>query len=101
MHEFYHNDVATRDVIDARSAVTWKAKRTILTQEILRVLRNRSKHLQWKEVCAHGENYCAKLQYLGYNKKFMTEVVRSGLCAYDKTREKDESGEEPMYRPRE
>ena len=101
IHEFYHKDVASRAVIDARSAVPWKAKRTILTQEVLRVLRNCSKHLQWKEVCAHVESYCARMQYSGYSKKFRTEVVRSALCAYDKMREKDESGEEPMYRPRE
>ena len=88
LHEFYHKDVARRAVINARSAVPWKAKRTIM-QEVLRVLRNCSKHLQWKELCA-------KIQYSGYNKRFRTEVVRLALCAYDKMREKDESGEEPM-----
>ena len=40
LHEYYHKDVASRAVINARSAVPWRDKRTILTQEILRVLRN-------------------------------------------------------------
>ena len=74
LHEFYHKDVATRAVIDARSAISCKAKRTILTQEVLRVLRNCSKHLQWKEVCAHVESYCARIQYSGYSKSL---VLRS------------------------
>ena len=60
------------------------------------MLRNCSKHLQWKEVCAHVENYCARMQYSDYNKKFRTEDVRSARCAYDKMRGKDENGEEPV-----
>ena len=47
MHAFYHKDIASRAVINAKSAVTWKDKRTILTQEILRVLRNCSRHTRW------------------------------------------------------
>ena len=100
LHEYYHKDVASRAVINARSAIPWKAKRTILTQEILRVLRNCSRYLQWREVCAHVETYCARMQFSGYNKKFRTQVVKSALKAYDKMVEKDEQGEEPLYRPR-
>ena len=100
LHEYYHKDVASRAVISARSAVPWRDKRTILTQEVLRVLRNCSKYLPWSEVCAHVETYCARMQFSGYDKRFRTQVVRSALNAYDKMVEKDANGEEPMYRPR-
>ena len=81
LHEYYHKDVASRAVINARSAVPWRDKRTILTQEILRVLRNCSRHLPWGEVCAHVETYCARMQFSGYDKRFRTQVVRSALNA--------------------
>ena len=101
LHEHYHKDVASRSVIDARSAIPWKAKRTILTPEILRVLRNCSRRLPWKEVCAHVETFCARMQFSGYHKTFRTQVVKSALSAYDAMVKKDEQGEEPLYRPRE
>ena len=100
MHEYYHKDVASRAVIHARSAVPWKDKRTILTQEILRVLRNCSRRLPWEEVCTHVETYCSRMQFSGYDKRFRTQVVQSALSAYDKMLEKDAKGEEPLYRPR-
>ena len=100
LHEYYHKEVASRAVISARSAVPWQAKRTILTQEILRVLRNCSRLLPWSEVCAHVETYLARMQYSGYSKRFRTEVVRSALHAFDRMLEKDKDGEVPLYRPR-
>ena len=38
MHEYYYKDVATKAVVDARSAMPWIDKRTVITQEILRIL---------------------------------------------------------------
>ena len=40
LHEHYTKNVSSKAVIDARSAVPWKVKRTVLTQEVIRVLRN-------------------------------------------------------------
>ena len=101
MHEFYHKDVASRGVINARSAMSQKTMRTILTQEVLRVLMNCSKHLPWEEVCKHVQEYCARMQFSGHSTRMRGQVVRSALNAYDKIREKDARGEVPMYRPRE
>ena len=101
MHEFYHKEVASRAVINARSAMPQKTMRTILTQEVLRVLMNCSRHLPWEEVSRHVEEYCARMQFSGHSLKMRGQVVRSALNAYDKIREKDERGETPMYRPRE
>ena len=40
MHEYYYKEVATKAVINSRAAVPEKMKRTVLTQEIIRILRN-------------------------------------------------------------
>ena len=47
MHEFYSKEVSSKNVINAKSAIPWSTKRTVLTQEILRVLLNCSKRLPW------------------------------------------------------
>ena len=50
MFEFHSKGVASKAVIKARSALNWNTKRTVLTQEVLRVLLNYSKFL-WLLVC--------------------------------------------------
>lgn len=101
LHEFYSKDVASKCVVNARSAMSWRGKRTILTQEVLRILRNCSRELPWEVVVGHVNHMMLRLQYSGYNQKFRTEVVRSALKAYNRMIELDASGEQPLYRPRE
>ena len=38
MHEFYSKPVSSKAVVDARSAMPLKDRRTVLTQDILRIL---------------------------------------------------------------
>ena len=45
MHEHYHKEVGSRAVVNAKSALPHKMKRTIHTQEIIRILRNCSRYL--------------------------------------------------------
>ena len=82
LHEFYYKDVSSRSVVNVRSALPWNCKRTILTQEVLRILLNCSRELSWETVVAHVNHMMLRLQYSGYDKKFRTEVVRSALSAY-------------------
>ena len=86
MYEFYHKDVASRAVINARPAMPLKTMTTILTQEVLRVLMNCRRHLPWEEVSKHVEEYCARMQFSGHSMKMRGRVVRSALNAYDKIR---------------
>ena len=100
LYEFYHKALASRDVVHARSAMPMHMKRTILTQEVLRVLRNCSRRLPWEEVCTHVENYCARMQFSGHSLEMRSQVVRSALHAYDTMVQRDESGEVPFHRPK-
>ena len=103
LHEFYVKDVASKCVINARPALPWSCKRTILTQEVLRILLNCSRELPWETTVGHVNHMMLRLQYPGYDQKFRTEVVLSALKAYNRmiTIELDASGEQPLYRPRE
>ena len=101
MHEHYHKEVASKAVVHARSALPWKTKRTIHTQEVIRILRNCSKYLPSNVTRSHVEEYVARMQYSGYDKEFRAQVVESALKGFDCMLERDASGEEPLYRPRE
>ena len=100
MHEFYCKDVSSKNVVNFRSAFPDKMKRTILTQEIIRILVNCSRNLKWESVCKHIEFYSAKMQLSGYKKNFRAQVVKSALHAYDKMLQKDKQGIEPLHRNR-
>ena len=101
LHEFYSKDVSTKSVINARSAMPWATKRTVLTQELLRVLLNCSELLPRKVVNNHANDLMRKMQYSGYSKKFRHEVLLSAVEAYNKINDNDKRGIRPMYRPRE
>ena len=98
LHEFYQKDVSSKSTIHARSAMSWKDKRTVITQEILRILLRCSPKLPWTETVKHIENYMKRLQFSGYSKRFRTEVWKSALKAYREIKRKDQEKEQPMYR---
>ena len=88
MHEYYYKDVATRAVVNARSAMPLKTKRIIITQNLLRMLRC-SPNLPWEQVTNHLNHYTMHLQYSGFDQKFRGKVVRSALHAYEILRTKE------------
>ena len=98
LHEFYQKEVASKSTINARSAMSWKDKRTIITQEILRILLRCSPELPWKSTLSHVNQYMDRLQYSGYKRKFRKEVWRSAIKAYKEIKAKDARKETPMYR---
>ena len=62
LHEHYCKDVASKAIVNSRSAIPEKAKRTLLTQEVIRIMRNCSRLLPWKEVCGHIEEFCRRIE---------------------------------------
>ena len=55
MYEYYAKDVSSKSVLNAKSALAWSTKRTILTQEVLRVLLNCSPDLGVERTVKHVE----------------------------------------------
>ena len=70
LYEYYRKDVASKAVINARSALLWSTKRTVLTQEVLRVWLNCSKLILWENVVQMVQEMVLRMQYSGYSKKF-------------------------------
>ena len=98
LHEFYSKEVSSKMVLSSRSALPWSLKRTVLTQEVLRVLLNCSPELPWQHVVEHANGMVKRIQYAGYDQRFRYDVVMSALSAYSKIKRSDLQGKRPMYR---
>lgn len=100
MYEFYTKEIASKALVNARSAMSASVKRTVLSQAVLRVLLNCSPLLPWANVVEKVEEMVLRMQYSGYNKKFRYEVVDSAIKAYRARQEAELKGERPMHRPK-
>ena len=96
--EFFEKQTKNPKVILANSALSFSKKRTILTQEGLRRLRNTKIELGVEVQRKHMNRYMLKLKNSGYNQKFRTEISDSILNAYQKMVEDDKNGVKPLYR---
>ena len=100
MHEFYEKETKIKNVILANSALSWAQKRTILTQEGIRRMKNTSPLLGEEVQNEHLSKFMLKLKNSGYSEKFRAEIVKSVKKAYELIVLKDITGERPMYRSR-
>ena len=68
----------------------------MLTQEVLDILLRCSPDLPWTDVNSHVETFMQRMQF----SLFKGEIVKSAFKLYRALKEKDERGEQPLYRPK-
>ena len=93
--------MASRMTVHAKSAIQQNQKRNIITQEVIRILKNCSRELPWEVKVKLLEQLSLRLQYSGYDMKFRREVIDSGIKAYRKMVDNDKQGVIPLHRTRE
>ena len=101
VYEHYEKVMTTKAVIHAKSALPMQTKRTVMTQEVLRILLHCSKHVQWERICSHINKFTKKLQFSGYSQPFRCTIVDSALNALKLIKEKEALGIRPIHRPKE
>ena len=79
LHEFYAKDVASKSVIHAASAMPPNTRRTVLTQEVLRILLRCSPLLPWECTVSHINTFMQRMQYCEYPIEFRAQVLDSAL----------------------
>ena len=99
-HEFYEKSTKNDFVISAESAINWQSKRTILTQEALRRMRNTSIKLGVEVQNKHLEDFMIKLKKSGYSEKFRAEIIESAKKAFQIQLDQDITGSRPLFRDR-
>ena len=86
------------NVILANSALSHPQKRTILTQECLRRLRNTKVELGPEVQRKHLTNFMFTMKNSGYPERFRREILDSTTKAFDKMVSDDKSNMKPIYR---
>ena len=84
--------MSSRLVIHRQSAISLKSKRTILTQQCLRVMLNCSELLKEEVRNKHVSYFMARMQASGYDKQFRLEVSKSARNGYEKIKERENNG---------
>ena len=97
-YEFYEKPSKNNRVILENAALPHSQKRTILTQECLRRLRNTMVDLGEETQNKHLNNFMLKLKNSGYSAKFRTDILDSALKAFEKIMKDDQDGIKPLYR---
>ena len=100
LYEHYEKEMATKSVLHAMSAIPKRTKRTVLTQEMLRIMLHCSRNLPWEVVRGHLNRFMMKMQYSGYNQEFRHEVAKSAINAFKTIRDNAEQDIRPMHRPK-
>ena len=101
LHEFYMKDVASRALIHRDAALSLSCKRTILTQQCIRVMRNCHEKIGKEKQTEHLTYYSARMQAAGYDQDFRIQVIESAFKAFEAMKEEARIGRKPVYRKRE
>jgi hypothetical protein len=97
-YEFYRKPMANRLTMLHQSAMPDKMKRTTLSQEVIRILRNCHPDLPWEQKLVHLNNFTERMRDSGYPEKNREEVIQSGLKGYEIMLEVERAGGRPVNR---
>ena len=98
LHEFYRKDMSTRIVMMSRSAMPKNMKRSALTQEGIRILKNCSEDIPWERIAQLLSDFSLRMKISGYNERYRHNIIQSSLLGWEKQKENDRNGIRPLYR---
>ena len=90
-YEFYEKPTKNKRVIFKDAALPSNQKRTILTQECLRRLRNTKVGLGEEIKNKHLSNFMLVMKNSGFDIKYRTEILDSALVAFERIMVEDKS----------
>ena len=98
--EYYQKPCASRTLMLARSAMPDRTKRSTLTQEAIRILRNCSHSVPRSRKADLLSDFSLRMKLSGYSESYRATIIRSALAAWQKMLEEDRTGVQPLYRER-
>ena len=98
LYRYYRKPMVNFNVLMRQSAMPFKMKRTCLTQEVVRILRNTSSKHEESIKTHFLSELCLRMQESGYTQEFRMAVIKNGVKAYEKQVKRSEEGGRPLYR---
>ena len=99
-YEFFEKPTKNPTILLAESAINSSSKRTILTQECLRRLRNTKIELDESVRNEHLNQFMLKMKNAGYSQNYRMQILNSAFNAFEMMVEEDKSGKKPLFRNR-
>ena len=99
-YEFFEKPNKNPTILMAKSAINSSSKRTILTQECLRRIRNTKIELGDGIRNEHLSKFMIKMKNSGYNQNYRMQILKSAFNAFEKMVADDKSGVKPLFRNR-
>ena len=94
--EHYRKPSANPLLMLEMSAMPANVKRSVLTQEVVTIMKNISPALPWSVTVKHLNHFSQRMQASGYDERYRFQIIKSGVAGY----EKEESGGRPFNTPR-
>ena len=96
--EFYEKPTKNQRVILFESAIPSSQKRTILTQECLRRIRNTQTDLGLEVRNKHLNKFMLDMRNSGFSAKYRKQILDSACNAFEEMLKADQNGEKPLFR---
>ena len=100
MYEHYRKPMANDLLMMEMSAMPAGMKRTVLTQEVVRIRKNIHPDLTWEITTKHLNNFSQRLRLSGYDEAYRYQVIKSGVEGFEKMLSQAEQGGRPINSPR-
>ena len=100
MYRHYRKKIANPLVIHQRSAMPSKIKRTCLTNEVIRIMRNTSRDAPDEVKKFFLSEFSQRMRISGYPERFRKETLVAGLKGYEKQLKRNDDGVCPLHRPK-
>jgi hypothetical protein len=100
LYENYRKPMANDLLMLEMSAMPAGMKRTVLTQEVIRIRRNIHPGLPWETTVGHLNNFSKRLRLSGYNQDYRYQIIKSGVEGFDKMLAVAAEGGRPINSPR-
>ena len=73
-------------------------KRSVLTQEGIRILKNCSEDIPWETTAEMMSDFSLRMKLSGYNESYRHNIIQSSISGYEKQKEMDRNDIQPMFR---
>ena len=101
LYQHYEKVVASKQIMNAKSAQSGTCKRNVHVREVVRRMLNTSTKLDWNSFVAPClTDYMKRMQMAGYDERYRKNTLQNGLRIYDKMVKEQEQGVRPINRPR-
>ncbi|KAJ8021804.1 hypothetical protein HOLleu_39101 [Holothuria leucospilota] len=99
-HTYYAKPMSSKHVIHKNGALNMKTKMYILTNDLVRIMRNVSLSLPEHERVTAVQSFINRMQCSGYSRYERFEVYSRAKKRLDKMIEDDKNGVVPLFRPK-